>query len=53
MVAHGFSWVAKQVLKKYKGIVVREGEKTRTIPFKLWVEEKETEKFEIGFKSIM
>ncbi|MHA1931677.1 MAG: hypothetical protein ACW96X_04000 [Promethearchaeota archaeon] len=53
MVAHGFSWVAKQVLKKYKGIVVHEGEKTRTIPFKLWVEEKETEKFEIGFKSIM
>ena len=53
MVAHGFSYVAKQVLKKYKGIVVREGEKTRTIPFKLWIEEKETEKFEIGFKSIM
>ncbi|MHA1206429.1 MAG: hypothetical protein ACTSSO_02535 [Candidatus Hodarchaeales archaeon] len=53
MVAHGFSWVAKQVLKKYKGIVVHEGEKTRTIPFKLWIEEKETEKFEIVFKSIM
>ncbi len=53
MVAYGFSWVAKQVLKKYKGIVVREGEKTRTIPFKLWIEEKETEKFEIVFKSIM
>jgi len=53
MVAHGFSWVAKQVLKKYKGIVVREGEKTRTIPFKLWIEEKKTEKFEIIFKSIM
>jgi len=53
MVAHGFSWVAKQVLKKYKGIVIHEGEKVRTIPFKLWIEEKEAEKFEIVFKSIM
>ena len=53
MVAHNFSWVAKELLKKYKGIVIREGEKTRTIPFKLWIEEKETEKFEIKFKSII
>ena len=53
MVANSFSWVAKELLKKYKGIVVNEGEKTRTIPFKLWVEEKEAEKFEIKFNSII
>ena len=50
IVAQGFSWVAKQILKKYKGIVVRDGDKTRTIPFKLWTEEKMTERFKIIFK---
>ena len=53
MVAHGFSWIAKHLLKKYKGIVIHEGEKTRTIPFKLWMEAEETDKFDIIFKSIM
>ncbi|PWI46363.1 hypothetical protein CEE45_17240 [Candidatus Heimdallarchaeota archaeon B3_Heim] len=51
IVAQGFSWVSKQILKKYHGIVIREGEKTRTIPFKLWTEEKKSDQRQILFKS--
>jgi hypothetical protein len=50
IVAQGFSWVAKQLLRKYQGIVVREGKKTRTIPFELWTEEKKTDGYQIHFK---
>ena len=39
LVAQGFSWVAKQLLKKYRGIVLTENRnKTRTLPFELWQE---------------
>ncbi len=50
IVAQGFSWVAKQLLRKYKGVVVKEGEKTRTIPFILWAEEIKAEGLQITFK---
>jgi hypothetical protein len=50
IVAQGFSWVAKQLLRKYKGVVVREGNKTRTIPFDLWSEEERKDEFQIKFK---
>jgi hypothetical protein len=51
IVAQSFSWVAKQILKKYQGIVIREGEKTRTIPFKLWTEDRDSDQSQILFKS--
>ncbi|MHA1992913.1 MAG: hypothetical protein ACW97Z_00065 [Candidatus Hodarchaeales archaeon] len=51
IVAQGFSWVSKQIMKKYQGIVIREGEKTRTIPFKLWTEERKSDQRQILFKS--
>ncbi len=51
IVAQSFSWVAKQVLKKYQGIVIREGEEPRTIPFKLWTEDQNTDQSQILFKS--
>ena len=50
IVGQGYSWVAKQILKKYKGIVTRNGDKSRTIPFKLWTEEETTDRFKIKFK---
>jgi hypothetical protein len=51
IIAQSFSWVAKQILKKYQGIVIREGEKTRTIPFKLWTEDRKSDQRQILFKS--
>ena len=51
IVAQSFSWIAKQILKKYQGIVIREGEKTRNIPFKLWTEERKSDQSQILFKS--
>ncbi len=51
IVAQGYSWVAKQIIQKYKGIVIREGEKTRTIPFRIWTEEKNSDHRQILFKS--
>jgi hypothetical protein len=50
IVGQGYSWVAKQILKKYKGIVTRNGDKSRIIPFKLWTEEETTDRFQIKFK---
>jgi hypothetical protein len=52
IVSQGFTWVAKQIVSKYKGIVIEEGETTRTIPFKLWIEERKTDQMEILFKPL-
>jgi len=53
LVAQGFSWVAKQLLTRYKGIVVTENTgKSRTIPFELWQEKAISDKPEIIFENI-
>jgi hypothetical protein len=53
LVAQGFSWIAKQLLRKYKGIVVTEDkDETRTIPFELWQEKAIGDKPEIIFENI-
>ncbi len=53
IVAQGFSWIALQILRKYRGIVVRgDTEKTRTIPFELWHEKAIGDQPEITFENI-
>ncbi len=53
LVAQGFSWVAKQLLRKYRGIVVtEEKDESRTIPFELWQEKVIGNKSEIIFENI-
>ncbi|MFX0085226.1 MAG: hypothetical protein ACFFAU_06100 [Candidatus Hodarchaeota archaeon] len=53
LVAQGFSWVATQLLRKYRGIVVtEEKDESRTIPFELWQEKKIGNKSEIIFENI-
>ena len=53
LVAQGFSWIAKQLLRKYKGIVVTEDkDESRTIPFELWQEKAIGDKPEIIFENI-
>ena len=51
IVSQAFSWVSKQILRKYQGIVIREGEKTRTIPFRLFTEVRKSDQGQILFKS--
>jgi hypothetical protein len=48
----GFSWAAKQILKKYHGIVTSEGKKQRLIPFELWQEKIIPDRNEIAFENI-
>jgi len=53
IVSQGFSWVSKQILRKYKGIVITESEnKRRTIPFELWQEKAPSDRPEIVFENI-
>ncbi|NHJ00847.1 MAG: hypothetical protein EAX86_01840 [Candidatus Heimdallarchaeota archaeon] len=53
IVGQGFSWVAKQILRKYRGIVVTESnQKTRSIPFVLWQEKILGEDLNITFENI-
>ncbi|WP_455141642.1 hypothetical protein [Candidatus Hodarchaeum mangrovi] len=61
LVTQGFSWVTKQILKKYKGIVVSESENVeneleesrRTILFDLWQEKTSMSKYDIIFENIV
>lgn len=48
----GFTWAAKQILAKYRGIVVTEGNKQRLIPFILWQEKTIPSSFEVTFENI-
>ncbi len=48
----GFSWVAKQILRKYPGIVVTDRNKQRLIPFELWQEKVITTPPTIAFENI-
>ncbi|MFX0182844.1 MAG: hypothetical protein ACFE95_07160 [Candidatus Hodarchaeota archaeon] len=48
----GFTWVSKQLLKKYRGIVVTEEGKQRLIPFELWQEKSIPSSPEITFENI-
>ncbi|MFX0172125.1 MAG: hypothetical protein ACFE9L_09405 [Candidatus Hodarchaeota archaeon] len=48
----GFTWVAKQLLKKYRGIVVSNEGKQRLIPFELWQEKSISSSPEIAFENI-
>ncbi|UCG90293.1 MAG: hypothetical protein JSU57_00780 [Candidatus Heimdallarchaeota archaeon] len=52
IVAQGFSWVALQILRKYRGIVVRGERGTRSIPFELWQEKTKKDRPEIIFENI-
>jgi hypothetical protein len=54
IVAQGFSWVALQILRKYRGVVIRRDSKTetRTIPFELWEEKSIEDHPEIIFTKI-
>ncbi len=53
IVSQGFSWVAKQILQKYRGIVVTDpNQKTRSIPFVLWQEKSLGEDLNITFENI-
>ena len=52
IVAQGFSWVALQILRKYRGIVVRGDDKARSIPFELWQEKAFAGHPEIIFENI-
>ncbi|MFX0049841.1 MAG: hypothetical protein ACFE8U_00985 [Candidatus Hermodarchaeota archaeon] len=48
----GFTWIAKQLLKKYRGIVVTDEGKQRLIPFELWQEKSVPSIPEIAFENI-
>lgn len=48
IVAQGFSWVALQILRKYRGIVVDK----RSIPFEIWQEKTIEDHPEIIFENI-
>ncbi|MFX1285820.1 MAG: hypothetical protein ACFFB5_19420 [Promethearchaeota archaeon] len=52
IVAQGFSWVALQILRKYRGIVVRGESGKRSIPFELWQEKIVEDRPEIIFENI-
>jgi hypothetical protein len=53
LVAQGFSWVAKQLLRKYKGILVTDDKsKSRSIPFELWQEKAFSDQSAIIFENI-
>jgi hypothetical protein len=52
IVAQGFSWVALQIMRKYRGIVVRGNGETRSIPFELWKEKSIEDRPEIIFENI-
>jgi hypothetical protein len=48
----GFTWAAKQILAKYRGIVVSEGNKQRLIPFILWQEKTIPSSLDVTFENI-
>ena len=52
IVAQGFSWVALQILRKYRGVVVTGDSGTRSIPFELWQEKTIEDRPEIIFENI-
>ena len=52
IVAQGFSWVALQIMRKYRGIVVRGNGETRSIPFELWKEKTVEDRPDIIFENI-
>lgn len=52
IVAQGFSWVALQILRKYRGIVVRGDSEVRSIPFELWQEKAIEDHPEIIFENV-
>ncbi|MFX0122121.1 MAG: hypothetical protein ACFFAE_00655 [Candidatus Hodarchaeota archaeon] len=52
IVGQGFSWVALQIMRKYRGIVVRGNGETRSIPFDLWKEKTIEDRPEIIFENI-
>ncbi len=52
IVAQGFSWVALQILRKYRGVVVRGDSGRRSIPFELWQEKTIEDRPEIIFENI-
>lgn len=52
IVAQGFSWVALQILRKYRGIVVRGDREKRSIPFELWQEKTVEDHPEIIFENV-
>ncbi len=52
IIAQGFSWVALQILRKYRGIVVRGDSIVRSIPFELWQEKAIEDHPEIIFENV-
>lgn len=52
IVGQGFSWVALQIMRKYRGIVVRGNGETRSIPFELWKEKTIEDRPDIIFENI-
>lgn len=52
-VAKDFSYVAKRLIKKYKGIVLTEENKRKTVPFELWKEQKTKKASQILFEKLI
>jgi hypothetical protein len=52
IVGQGFSWVALQIMRKYRGIVVRGNGEKRSIPFELWKETSIEDRPDIIFENI-
>lgn len=52
IVAQGFSWISKQILRKYRGIVVRGDDEARSIPFELWQEKAIEDRPDIIFENV-